>query len=271
MVGMIISDYNKTLAKKEIYELRPRLYPHLLVALVLDEKEERVLGVIYLEAKVVRRFQISDVEDVFRRIKEVSPLLAKVVKEWEPRPDLDFDNQNLSDLIVEHGMDMFRANFRNAILDGANFDGVKLEEAVFDGAQCRDAQFTGAEMTKAQMIGTNFAGATLAEANLSYCHAIIGANFSGADLRRANFSRAIVERSNFSGADMGGADLTQAKFRHVDLSESSFRGACLVNATFESCQWIHADLTNCTIDRSAHKNLPENIAKEYEETFRFID
>jgi uncharacterized NAD(P)/FAD-binding protein YdhS len=126
MVGMIILDYNKTLAKKEIYDDdSPRLYSHVLLALVLDE-EERVLGVIFLDATAERRFQISDVEDVFRRMRDVSSLLSDVVKKWEPRGgDLDCQDQNLPGLVVEYGRDMCRGNFTNANLEGAKFNGVK--------------------------------------------------------------------------------------------------------------------------------------------------
>jgi uncharacterized protein YjbI with pentapeptide repeats len=237
----------------------------------LDAQEKKVLGAVYLEAPKKRCFQEGDVEKVLAELRELSSLLSRAAKDWEPRIDLDRQNHDLTGW-DEVEANMSRMNLTNATLNNSRLIRVNLSDAILNGSQCMDSEFEGAIMTGAQMIGTNFARSTLSGANLSSCRAIIAANFSETDLRDSDFTAAIIETSDFSDADMGHADLARAKFREVNLAGSSFRGALLHHTTFDSCQWDDdSDLTNCSITRSSYRTLPEDIAKKFQKTFKFID
>src|SRR5262249_38486368 len=153
-----------TSAMKPTYKTKPRFYPQVLVALVLNEREERVLGAVFLEAPKERQFRGDDVAKVLGRLGEGSSLLLRAIRNWEPRLDSDCENQDLSGVVVNPGSDMSRWHFTNARLEGVTFDDVLLYEAVLNGAQCKDAQLQSARMISAQIIGTTFAGACFAGA-----------------------------------------------------------------------------------------------------------
>ncbi|MEE9338567.1 MAG: FAD/NAD(P)-binding protein [Methylococcaceae bacterium] len=266
--GMIITDYNATTARKEIYETISRQYPHLLVALVLDK--EKVVGVIYLEAPTQRKFEESDVVEMFALMGGLPALLSKSIKTWEPHADLDMQDQNLTDMVVERKANMCHVNFTNSKLNEVSFDEVDLSFAIFNGAECKKAEFEKAEMRVVQMIGTKFIQACLRETNLSGS-VIIGADFTEADLRNCVIDGAIIERTRFRFANISNAALAGTRFINVDFSDVLLRKTRLFGVTFELCQWDRADLTGCIIDQMTYQNLPDEIVSTYKNTFTFID
>lgn len=264
LVGLIIPDYNEMSMKKPVYESFPRLYPHLLVALVLVEGA--VVGTIYFEAPKERKFEPTDIHRMLRQMGDIPARLSKVVSTWVPKEDPDQQDQDLRGMKKEPGTDMRYFNFANAILEDATMNRVQLDSAVLNGARCHGAKFEKALMRRVQMIGTEFVNAYLNEADMSGS-VMIGTDFAEADLRMCKIDGSIVERTRFNNADLSDAQILGTTMRGVDLSGASLRGARLVTVTFEDCRWEHADLTNCTLDQTTYQNLPEDIANAFRASF----
>ncbi len=268
ILGMVIPDYDATKARKEIYEVTPRMYPHLLVALILDDGE--VLGVIYLEARKEREFKKSDVTQVYKLMGNLPELLSKAILTWEPHADLDRQDQNLTGMSANAKANMCNVNFTNSELNDVKFNEVDLSSAILTGTECKRAQFEKAVMRGAQMIGSKFIHAYFRKADLSAC-VIIDTYFTGADLRNCIIEGAMIERTYFIDADISDATLGGTRFRNVDFSGASLRKTRLLNLTFERCKWDRADLAGCTIDQMTYQNLPDEIAIAFKDSFNFID
>jgi uncharacterized protein YjbI with pentapeptide repeats len=163
----------------------------------------------------------------------------------------------------------FRADFRDADLQGAELGHARLDQALFSGAHLDYldtrtgagpyASFVEAEFKGASMYGAYFNNADLTEANfdtpvggdgklrerqrtdLRYAHfrgvKAQGASFKAANLRGANFTNT-KQKTDLRGADFTGAILTGANFQGADLTDADFR-----QAEIDGVVWDDANLT----------------------------
>lgn len=128
---------------------------------------------------------------------------------------------------------------------GQNLSGLNLGRADFREASLIDTDFTGSDLSFADfagalMMGTDFNYATLQGSNfscedaprLTTCNSVTtGVTFFGSDLRDADLSGVslfgawFTEDAKLAGADFSDATFAGAKLFGVDLSKSELRGA----------------------------------------------
>lgn len=101
-------------------------------------------------------------------------------------------------------VDLKKAVFKNAHLEGANLYGADLTEADFSGAHLEEADFSCSNLSKADFNSAQAKNADFAEAHLT-----------NADLTLAKLD----------GAQFGGADVVDANFEHADLRKVYLAGA----------------------------------------------
>lgn len=114
------------------------------------------------------------------------------------------------------GMDLKRADLRQAALQGAI-----LRDANLRGADLSRADLRMADLNKANLVLTHLGAANLAEADFS------GANLCDADLSEANLTEASFSDAVLVGALFQGADLNRAKLEEniKDLSPFQIKTA----------------------------------------------
>jgi uncharacterized protein YjbI with pentapeptide repeats len=184
----------------------------------------------------------------------------------------------------------YRADFRDASLQGAALGHAWLPGALFSGAHLDHldvrtdagpyANFAKAEFKGAKLYAAYFHNAELGEAHFDPPHArqmtdlryaqfrgasAVGAHFEGADLRDAVFTsfkaRPTILRAahfnsraelptNLEGAVFDGADLTGADFSGAKLRGASFKGAVLTGARFTD-----ADLSGAHLEGAVLKEV----------------
>jgi len=136
-------------------------------------------------------------------------LIRKDINKWnswrQVNPSVKPD---FSDAWFPTGIDLRRANLRNALLNGS-----KLIKADLRGADLRDAMFWSSAPA-----GSDFRGALLS-----------GADFQGADLSGVNF-----EGTDLRGVGLIGSNLRKANLRHTDLRGAYLEMAILVETILES-------------------------------------
>jgi uncharacterized protein YjbI with pentapeptide repeats len=170
-----------------------------------------------------------------------------------------------SPVVTSHNVNLARANFSDAILDGQSleranlayadlrrarlsrcaWDGAVLERADFRGATLDNVRFQGANLRHANLEGVDLrhvnlnranlayarlAGATLSRGRLTAGTILIGADLSGADLRDAHLTEADLSGANLTGADLSGADLRNAVLVETNLERANLTG-CRVYGT----------------------------------------
>lgn len=136
-----------------------------------------------------------------------------------------------------------RTDFRNADLRGANFQYARLPGTRFSLADLSHADFTGALLAGTRLDSANLTGADFTEARLYFTR------FGRATLRGAQFHSAILDRCDLRKADarmavFHGADLVEGRFK-----EANFEHANLRSVDASESEWIqailrHADLTD---------------------------
>lgn len=119
-------------------------------------------------------------------------------------------------------MDLVRATFNMATMEGIDFSYSNLEKASFLEAMMEHAHFMYAHLEKAR-----FEGAKLTKAS-----------FYGAHLEQAVFGRADLENVDFTEANLNGAD-----FLSANLTKAFLRKACLDNAVLISANLKDANLS----------------------------
>jgi uncharacterized protein YjbI with pentapeptide repeats len=181
----------------------------------------------------------------------------------------DPDVQSALSVVAASQADLpgYRADFRDADLQGVELGHARLRGALFSGAHLDHldtrtgappyADFTEAEFKGAKLYGAYFHNAELAGAHFDPPHArqvtdlryaqfrgasAVDAHFERADLRTAVFTptrarRTIFQKAHFNGAELqeavfDGADLTGADFTGAELRGASFKGAILTGARF---------------------------------------
>ncbi|GAA0338628.1 pentapeptide repeat-containing protein [Actinoallomurus spadix] len=112
---------------------------------------------------------------------------------------LDFRGADL------RGMDLSRADFTEATLDGVSFAGCTLNRADFTDSSIVGATFVNVEMIGADLFQVSGRGACFADAWLS------GTEAEFADLRAGDFRNAFLGGVSFVKSDLTGADLRHAK------------------------------------------------------------
>ena len=116
-------------------------------------------------------------------------------------------------------IDLTRADFRGARLNGVILGKAELGEADFS-----EADLTGADLNSADLIATNLHRATLT---------------------RASFFRSKVDKANLERADLSDAFLSGAFLIHSNLRSSCLRSAIIGGADFSYADLSNADLSHC--------------------------
>ena len=142
-------------------------------------------------------------------------------------------------------IDLSRANFQGANLDGANLgqsgdiwvnlSKADLSKSSFVGANLRRAKLGGADLSGANLSASNLVDAKLSEANLNE------ASLVDADLLGATLGRASAIKADFRGANLTKARLIGVNFSGANLQAAEFTRAVLVDAVFAD-----TDLTDVT-------------------------
>lgn len=155
----------------------------------------------------------------------------------------------------------FRADFGDAVLQGAALGHARLPRALFNGAhldhldtRTREgpyADFTQAEFRGAKLYGAYLDNAELGGArfdspdarqttDLRYAQfqgaSGVNAHFEGADLRNAVITPSRVRPASSRGAQFDGADLRGAVLAGADLSGADFDGSKLEGASFSGAK-----------------------------------
>jgi len=137
-------------------------------------------------------------------------------------PGADLRHADLS------GQNLFRANFRGALLSRAKFNDANVKFANFDGAD-----LTGASFEAAFMQGSTARGADMRAVNLDYAR-VSAADWSGADLRAATMEMMRANKIQLKGAMLQGADLMEAKLYDANLQDAVMdEGTRITFAIFE--------------------------------------
>jgi uncharacterized protein YjbI with pentapeptide repeats len=184
------------------------------------------------------------------------------------------DVQAALNVLSEHKERAFRADLRDADLQGAALGKAWLPGAIFSGAHldymdCRVgegpyANFQGADFQGAAMYGAYLDNADLTKAvfntpapggklrtsqitdlrDAEFKGAIlVEANFTAANLKSALFGPSKVRATNLTGADFTRANLNGADFTGANLNGADFTGAKLNKAKLQG-----ADLRNAKLD-----------------------
>ena len=113
------------------------------------------------------------------------------------------------------GGKLYRAELKNAILDGANLsyasgNGAVFSEASFVGTVAHKATFITANFDSADMLGGDWSGSVLQ--NSSFMKTKMPNRLIEAHLERSNLSQSVLGAVNLSDAWIEKADLSGARF-----------------------------------------------------------
>lgn len=144
---------------------------------------------------------------------------------------VDYHGKDLSDqkdrdfkkLAKELKLELFRADFSYANLQGVDFTGLSLREADFSYSHLKGADFSGADLRGAKFM---HASAVNADANSSLGEV----NFSNAKIQGTDFSNAILPNANFTGVRVGLSQDLHIKFvTLIALLASGFTAAIAIS------------------------------------------
>lgn len=209
---------------------------------------------------------LSDYDKGFNQILKVFKSHNSQANEL--RTEDAFDKGKLEYILSQHKLwlktgkqkgqqaSLIRANLQKFHLQGVNFfeanlEGVNLQEANLEGANLE-----GANLQSAHLFGTNFENANLE-----------GADLCDAYLRDANLRKANLKNANLQETDFHAAALNDADFQGANLFKANLRDAILQGANLEGANLENADLSGIRIDRGSALKIPENIRKEYGNSF----
>jgi uncharacterized protein YjbI with pentapeptide repeats len=169
------------------------------------------------------------------------------------------DVQAALNVLSEHKQGPFRADLRDADLQGAAFGKAWLPRAIFSGAHldymdCRVGEGPYANFQGADFQGASMYGAYLDNADLT--KAVFNTPAPGGklrtsqitDLRDAEFKGAILVEANFTAANLAGALFDPSKVRTTNLTGADFTGANLTGADFTGANLTGADLTGAKLN-----------------------
>ena len=164
---------------------------------------------------------------------------------------MDLSGQDLSLINCEN------VDFRNSTLKGTIFFKANLKNALLNGADIHEADFTGADLTGARLdnvIGREVGFGAAKLHNATFFEADLHATtFTKSDLRNADFRCADMTACRLREADMRGADFTEATLQYADLSLTKVARARFDNADlkqsrlrslvgYERASWIGTDI-----------------------------
>jgi uncharacterized protein YjbI with pentapeptide repeats/energy-coupling factor transporter ATP-binding protein EcfA2 len=178
---------------------------------------------VYAGINIEKYFRLRPFWDTVSRdppINNPTEVLAiqELVKAGESLQYISLRNANLK------GMDFYRSDFSNTVLNKADFTGSDFTESNF-----HKADLSGAILTKASLAEANLSEAVLINANLSQA-AIYDANLSEANLTKANLVETNLIESNLQKANLFEANLDRARISGAKLVQANLNGASLVNA-----------------------------------------
>jgi len=187
-------------------------------------------------------------------------------------------------------VELSRASFRNAILDGAKFEGTRLEDADFSeahafGTAFEDCNLTRALFSRGNLEGIRFRKCKLDSANFLQAKAFAirmtdcvarFANFreaflSGAEWQRSVFEEAVFRSAVLHHARLSDVSLTRADCREADFSGSQCRnvvwlGANARGSSFEDVLLEDSDLAEAEeLDPTAISQTGKNLRQQLEE------
>lgn len=126
------------------------------------------------------------------------------------------------------GVDLKRANLREARFDLANLSGADLF----------DAELRGANLRNALLVGVNLQNADLQDAHI-WAANLENASLWGADLRHANLRKTNLSHSDLLSARLDGADLQDCDLSGANLAAANLRSADLRGANLQGAKLIH--------------------------------
>ena len=126
-----------------------------------------------------------------------------------------------------------------AQLEGTSFRYADLQGADLNGAQLQGASFWYARLQGAYLYQANLQGAFLVSARLQGA-SLVGAQLQGADLRAADLEGASLPYANLQGASLG-----YARLQRAELDRAQLQGASLFKAYLQEIRGIpNVDLTD---------------------------
>lgn len=178
-------------------------------------------------------------------------ILFDVIEEWPRRSRELYSGSPSLDL---SGVDLRRANLREATirnvdftganLSGADFTGAVLENVDFGGANLSDAVFARAEIAETRFSGTNLSGTAFTDARLrsltffgSSSETSVGTSFVGSNIRGAYFFFGEFEQVNFSDADIGSAFFLDVSFNDSNLQDVRIKNSSLIDVELPGADW----------------------------------
>ena len=190
----------------------------------------------------------------------------KAEHEYDPRVGVGSlrkrapDVQTALNVLSELKQGPFRADLRDADLQGAALGKAWLPGAIFSGAHldymdCRVGKGPYANFQGADFQGASMYGAYLDNADLT--KAVFNTPVEAdkklrtsqtTDLRDAEFKGAILVEADFTAANLDGALFDPSKVRATNLSKAKFIGASLVKANFDQANLTGADFTGAKLN-----------------------
>ncbi len=106
-------------------------------------------------------------------------------------------DRNFKDIAKDVDLDLFKADFSYANLQGMDFGGLQLREADFSHAKLKGSNFSGADLRGAKFIQASVHADTDADSYLG------NVNFSDAKIQGTDFSKSSLCYAKFTGAKAG--------------------------------------------------------------------
>lgn len=162
--------------------------------------------------------------------------------------DLRFAELNLTNLA---GMDLRKADLRQAKLNGADLrraklQGADLTRAMLERADLRWAQLQRAILIEAELQRADLTGAQLKNANLILAQ-LQKANLSDAQLQGADLEEAQLQGADLEAANLKWAGLEDAQLKDANLHEAKLQGADLTGAQLQGAELSGANLQSTTL------------------------
>lgn len=208
-------------------------------------------------AAEVERAQLAEIEHVRQEFKDRIVRGERNLQGWHLEGfDLRGLNLSRADLRDAH---LEGAMMQDIILNGANLTGVFLTNAHLEGAKLNRANFTGAHMDHVHLDGAElnsaiFSGADLTGASIDKAkvnniridqHAIL----SGASLKNLNFWEAIIRDSDCSGVQLENVGfLNCGSLAHLNMAGSVWQGVSLESTSLIDINFASAKLNHvCSV------------------------
>lgn len=181
----------------------------------------------------------------------------------------DFRDAELPGVDLRNAL-LASCDFRGAVLDGADLSSAILTSANLKGAQLRHAVLVGVDAENANLQEAEASDVNLSEANFRRSNltgaTLIGANLSNADFKDATLAKCDLHEANLSGADFRDANLHSVNLDGATIENGDFRRCNLDNTGFNSARlsyarFRHAALHNVDLNAAVVSNADFRLAK----------